>query len=51
MIDGGGADVVASLEPFWEAIGRTWVHQGSPGAGQHTKMVNQTLIAAGSWSL
>lgn len=48
---GGDADVVASLEPCWEAMGRTWVHQGGPGAGQHTKMVNQTLIAAGMISV
>jgi 3-hydroxyisobutyrate dehydrogenase len=26
-------------------MGRTIVRQGGPGAGQHTKMVNQTLIA------
>jgi 3-hydroxyisobutyrate dehydrogenase len=26
-------------------MGKTIVHQGGPGAGQHTKMVNQTLIA------
>ena len=44
---GGDAEVVASLEGCWEAMGRTWVHQGGPGAGQHTKMVNQTLIASG----
>ena len=44
---GGDAEVVASLENCWEAMGRTWVHQGGPGAGQHTKMVNQTLIASG----
>jgi len=48
---GGDAEVVARLEPFWEAMGRTWVHQGGPGAGQHTKMVNQTLIAAGMISV
>lgn len=48
---GGDAEVVASLAPFWEAMGRTWVHQGPPGAGQHTKMVNQTLIAAGMISV
>ena len=28
-------------------MGKTIVHQGGPGAGQHTKMVNQTLIASG----
>jgi 3-hydroxyisobutyrate dehydrogenase len=27
-------------------MGKTIVHQGGPGAGQHTKMVNQTLIAS-----
>src|SRR5262249_49391919 len=26
-------------------LGKTIVHQGPPGAGQHTKMVNQILIA------
>ena len=26
-------------------MGKTWIWQGGPGAGQHTKMVNQTLIA------
>ncbi len=44
---GGDADVVAALQPCFEAMGKTIVHQGGPGAGQHTKMVNQTLIAAG----
>jgi 3-hydroxyisobutyrate dehydrogenase len=42
---GGDADVVAALQPCWEAMGKTIVRQGGPGAGQHTKMVNQTLIA------
>ncbi|MCB1232288.1 MAG: NAD(P)-dependent oxidoreductase [Verrucomicrobiae bacterium] len=44
---GGEAEVVEALRPCWEAMGKTIVHQGGPGAGQHTKMVNQTLIAAG----
>lgn len=43
---GGDADVVAALEPCWQALGRTWLHQGSAGTGQHTKMVNQVLIAS-----
>ena len=43
---GGDAEVVAALQPCWEAMGKTIVHQGGPGAGQHTKMVNQTLIAS-----
>lgn len=44
---GGDADVVTALQPVWEAMGKTVVHQGGPGAGQHTKMVNQILIATG----
>ncbi len=44
---GGDAKAVQSLEACWAAMGRTWVRQGGPGAGQHTKMVNQTLIASG----
>ncbi len=42
---GGDDDAVAALEPCWKAMGKTIVHQGGPGSGQHTKMVNQTLIA------
>ena len=44
---GGDRDVVESLAPCWDAMGSTWVYQGGPGAGQHTKMVNQTLVGAG----
>jgi 3-hydroxyisobutyrate dehydrogenase len=42
---GGEKEVVDALAPCWEAMGKTIVHQGGPGAGQHAKMVNQTLIA------
>jgi len=42
---GGDQDVVIALEPLWQAMGKTIVHQGGPGAGQHAKMVNQILIA------
>ena len=42
---GGEPEVVEALGPCWEAMGKTIVHQGGAGAGQHTKMVNQTLIA------
>ena len=42
---GGDQDVVEALQPCWEAMGQTIVYQGAAGAGQHTKMVNQTLIA------
>ncbi len=42
---GGEADVLEALRPLLESMGKTIVHQGGPGAGQHTKMVNQILIA------
>ena len=42
---GGEKETVAALQPCWDAMGKTIVHQGRAGAGQHTKMVNQTLIA------
>jgi 3-hydroxyisobutyrate dehydrogenase len=42
---GGEKEVVDALSPCWEAMGKTIVYQGPPGAGQHTKMVNQILIA------
>jgi 3-hydroxyisobutyrate dehydrogenase len=42
---GGEEPAVQALQPCWEAMGKTIVHQGGPGAGQHTKMVNQILIA------
>ncbi|MFP6618799.1 MAG: NAD(P)-dependent oxidoreductase [Pirellulaceae bacterium] len=42
---GGEKEVVDALQPCWQLMGKTIVHQGGPGAGQHTKMVNQTLIA------
>jgi 3-hydroxyisobutyrate dehydrogenase len=43
---GGDKDTVEALQPCWEAMGKTIIHQGGAGAGQHTKMVNQTLIAS-----
>ena len=44
---GGDTQVVAALRPCFETMGRTIVHQGPPGAGQHAKMVNQVVIASG----
>ena len=44
---GGDAEVVDALRPCFECMGKTIVRQGGPGAGQHAKMVNQTLIASG----
>ncbi len=43
---GGEADVLEAVRPLLECMGKTIVHQGGPGAGQHTKMVNQILIAS-----
>jgi 3-hydroxyisobutyrate dehydrogenase len=43
---GGEKEVVDAVAPIFEAMGKTIVHQGPPGSGQHTKMVNQILIAA-----
>lgn len=43
---GGDKEVVDALTPCWNAMGKTLVHQGGPGAGQHTKAVNQVLIAS-----
>jgi 3-hydroxyisobutyrate dehydrogenase len=43
---GGEKEVVDALSPCWNVMGKTIVHQGGPGAGQHTKVVNQILIAS-----
>ncbi|HZU35500.1 MAG TPA: NAD(P)-dependent oxidoreductase, partial [Gemmataceae bacterium] len=42
---GGDAEAVEAIRPLFECMGKTIVHQGPAGAGQHTKMVNQILIA------
>jgi 3-hydroxyisobutyrate dehydrogenase len=43
---GGDPDAVEAARPLLECMGKTIVHQGPAGAGQHTKMVNQVLIAS-----
>ena len=43
---GGDKAIVDALRPCWDAMGKTIVHQGPSGAGQHAKMVNQILIAS-----
>lgn len=48
---GGDQETVDALEPCWQAMGKTWIRQGGPGAGQHTKMMNQTLVAGGMVSI
>lgn len=42
---GGDAAIVEAVKPLLECMGKSIVHQGGPGTGQHTKMVNQILIA------
>jgi 3-hydroxyisobutyrate dehydrogenase len=42
---GGDEGAVERVRPVFETFGKTIVRQGGPGSGQHTKMVNQTLIA------
>jgi 3-hydroxyisobutyrate dehydrogenase len=42
---GGEPEVFEAVRPLLECMGKTIIHQGPPGAGQHTKMVNQILIA------
>lgn len=42
---GGGDEAVQKVKPLFELMGKTIVHQGGAGAGQHTKMVNQILIS------
>jgi len=42
----GGTDAAfQAAQPLLSLVGKTIVLQGPPGAGQHTKMVNQLLIA------
>ncbi len=44
---GGDPDAIERVRPVFETMGKTIVRQGGPGAGQHTKAVNQILIATG----
>lgn len=43
---GGDEAVVNAVKPLFECMGKTIVYQGAAGSGQHTKMVNQILIAS-----
>lgn len=42
---GGDEDTVERIRPLLEAMGKQIVYQGPAGAGQHTKMCNQIVIA------
>jgi 3-hydroxyisobutyrate dehydrogenase len=43
---GGDRFIFDALMPLWTLMGKTFVFQGPAGSGQHTKMVNQILIAS-----
>ena len=43
---GGDAAAFARVQPLFAHMGKTIVHQGPAGAGQHTKLVNQIAIAS-----
>jgi 3-hydroxyisobutyrate dehydrogenase len=43
---GGASDVLARVEPMLRCLGTNIVLQGGPGAGQHTKLCNQIVIAS-----
>ena len=42
---GGDADVVESVRPVLEAVGKTVVHVGPSGSGQTVKAANQLIVA------
>ena len=42
---GGDAEALETVRPLLEAMGRSIVHHGGPGSGQHAKMCNQIVIA------
>ncbi|MDY7009863.1 MAG: NAD(P)-dependent oxidoreductase [Planctomycetota bacterium] len=42
---GGDAEAFQTVRPMLELMGENIAHMGPPGAGQHTKMCNQILIA------
>ncbi|WP_028610346.1 NAD(P)-dependent oxidoreductase [Paenibacillus harenae] len=43
---GGDQEAFTAVEPLLKKMGTNIVLQGGPGAGQHTKMVNQIAIAS-----
>ena len=45
IMAGGDREAAEALMPCFRAMGKTVVRQGGPGAGQHTKLVNQVIIA------
>jgi 3-hydroxyisobutyrate dehydrogenase len=43
---GGDREAFDAVRPLLDALGKQIVYQGGPGAGQHTKMCNQIVIAS-----
>jgi len=43
---GGGAEAFERARPLLEAMGKTIVHHGPAGSGQHAKLCNQIVIAS-----
>lgn len=46
IMAGGEADAFEQALPILQRLGKTIVHTGGPGTGQHTKMCNQLVIAS-----
>lgn len=45
IMAGGLAETYAAVEPYFAKMGKAYRLVGGPGAGQHTKMCNQIVIA------
>lgn len=45
IMTGGDAEAVEAVMPLLGAMGKKIIHHGKAGAGQHTKMCNQIVIA------
>ncbi len=45
IMAGGNRETVEYLRPLFECLGKKIVYQGGAGAGQHTKLCNQIVIA------
>ncbi len=45
IMAGGSDEVFESLLPYFNIMGKSITHMGALGAGQHTKMANQIVIA------
>jgi 3-hydroxyisobutyrate dehydrogenase len=43
---GGDRQAVDKMMPFFRLMGNRVLHQGGPGAGQHTKLCNQIVITS-----